>query len=137
MTQTEKGLNKDQLRNFKQDQAHPQAMIPGLFNESPLRNAVIPAAIRKAILKKHIERNSSVKEIRAEIEQVRHKLMASHYNVDAPPGQWRPQHRRSISNMAIKPLQTMPEFATTHHDGFKGGKIPPNFRKSGQDALTS
>ena len=47
-------------------------MIPGLFNESPLRNAVIPAAIRKAILKKHIEKNSSVKEIRAEIEQVRH-----------------------------------------------------------------
>ena len=89
MTQTEKGLNREQLKDFKNVQTAPQAMIPGLFNESPLRNAVIPPAIRKAIMKKHLH-NSSVKELRKEMELMRHTLMASHYNVDAPPGQWRP-----------------------------------------------
>lgn len=89
MTQTEKGLNRDQLKDFKIVEARPQAMIPGLFNESPLRNAVIPAAIRRAIMKKHLN-NSSVTELRAEMEQMRHKLMAAHYNADAPIGQWRP-----------------------------------------------
>ena len=132
MTQTEKGLNREQLRDFKTIQAAPQAMIPGLFNESPLRNAVIPPAIRKAIMKKHLH-NSNVKELRKEMEQVRHQLMAQHYNVDAPPGQWRPQHRKSISTMAIKSLQTMPEFATTTYDGLKGGKSPLRFKKLTDD----
>ena len=72
MTQTEKGLNKQILRDFKSDLSAPQAMIPGLFNESHLRNAVIPPAVRLAIMKKHIQRNSNIKELRAEMEQMRH-----------------------------------------------------------------
>ena len=80
-------------------------MIPGIFNESPLRNAVIPTALRKALIKKHLNgSNPSVKELRAELEKLRHKFMAGHYNADSPPGQWRPQHRRSINSMTIKPL---------------------------------
>ena len=33
----EKNLNKDELKGFKKNQIRPTAMIPGIFNESPLR----------------------------------------------------------------------------------------------------
>ena len=36
-------------------------------------------------------------------------LGGHHYNFDAPVGQWRPQHRKSISLMATKTMQVMPE----------------------------
>ena len=40
MTQMEKGFNRTDLKGFKLEQVQPAAMIPGLQNESPLRNVV-------------------------------------------------------------------------------------------------
>ena len=36
----EKNLNKEQLKDFKKKEARPNAMIPGIFSESPLRQLV-------------------------------------------------------------------------------------------------
>lgn len=38
MTQMEKSLNRGELKGFKASEARPNAMIPGIFSESPLRN---------------------------------------------------------------------------------------------------
>ena len=40
MTQMEKNLNKEELKGFKKNQIRPNAMIPGIFSESPLRKNV-------------------------------------------------------------------------------------------------
>ena len=37
----EKNLNKEELKGFKKNQIRPTAMIPGIFNESPLRGNVV------------------------------------------------------------------------------------------------
>lgn len=37
MTQIEKSMNKGELRDFKERQGNLNAMVPGMFNESPLR----------------------------------------------------------------------------------------------------
>ena len=37
MTQMEKGFNKGQIKNFKNDDVNAGGMVPGIFNESPLR----------------------------------------------------------------------------------------------------
>ena len=42
MTQMEKGLNRGVLQEFKAGEASLGAMVPGLFSESPLRNASVP-----------------------------------------------------------------------------------------------
>lgn len=38
----EKSLNKDELKGYKTNQVRPTAMIPGIFNESPLRKNAVP-----------------------------------------------------------------------------------------------
>ena len=39
MTQMEKSLNRADLQGFKASETSLNAMVPGLFSESPLRNA--------------------------------------------------------------------------------------------------
>ena len=40
MTQLEKSINKGDVQNYKQSEQRPNAMVPGMFSESPLRNIV-------------------------------------------------------------------------------------------------
>ena len=43
----------------------------------------------------------------------------SHYNFEAPPGHWRPKHRRQITTMPVRTIFEMPDFTKEDHDGFK------------------
>ena len=52
MTQMEKSLNRADLQGFKASETSLNAMVPGLFSESPLRNAnSVPRNGRTALTK--------------------------------------------------------------------------------------
>ena len=70
MTQTEKSLNRGQLKDFKVAEIRPNAMIPGIFNESPLRNSVIPPMVRQAIHERHRANGTSLEDLRQEMQAV-------------------------------------------------------------------
>lgn len=38
MTQMEKGMNKKEMKDFKEKSNNPNAMVPGMFSSSPMRN---------------------------------------------------------------------------------------------------
>ena len=79
MTQMEKGMNKNEMKDYKMKSNNPNAMVPGMFSSSPLRNI-------KEGAKFNTVRQSGLKQ-----------RPGAHYNVDAPPGHWRPQHKRAVS----------------------------------------
>lgn len=68
MTQAEKGLNKQTLKDFKDQSNSLGPMVPGIFNQSPLR----------------------AKDSRAMNTITTTEKPGGHYNIDAPPGHWRP-----------------------------------------------
>mmetsp|Transcript_7295 Transcript_7295/g.8747 ORF Transcript_7295/g.8747 Transcript_7295/m.8747 type:complete len:169 (-) Transcript_7295:1297-1803(-) len=100
MTQMEKGMNKKEMKDFKGSSNNPNAMVPGMFNESPLRNSKISSSYKKEHVKFNSMRTSVAKE-----------RPGGHYNMDAPPGHWRPQHKRAVSQIALTPLED-PNHAT-------------------------
>ena len=69
MTQMEKNVNRVDLEGYKDQDARPAAMVPGLFNESPLRNVIIPAEIRQALVLKH-QAGGSLEELKADFEKM-------------------------------------------------------------------
>ena len=67
----EKNVNRGDLDGYKGSEARPAAMVPGLFNESPLRNVLIPNEIRQALMEKYRSAGSeSVEDLQAEFEKI-------------------------------------------------------------------
>ena len=60
MTQMEKSLNRGELNNYKTNQGGIQvnAMIPGIFNESPLRQHVVPRKTYREVMRERSAQNS-------------------------------------------------------------------------------
>ena len=103
-------------------------MVPGLFNESPLRNVLIPNEIRQALMEKYRSAGSeSVEDLQAEFEKIQaHFSGGKHYGAGAPTGHWRPQHRRSISNMPNAGFYSVPlKMSQTATDGFNQNTSSP------------
>ena len=59
-------------------------MIPGLFNQSPLREKLRESMEQKAKLRQ------SIIAARPNGEGASAEASGAHYNPDAPPGHWRP-----------------------------------------------
>ena len=93
MTQMEKSLNREDLQGFKNHETSLNAMVPGLFSESPLRNAQsVPRNGKEPKLTSQLKMNLIAAQ-QAEYEDVMMKGRDSvdgHYNPGAPPGHWRP-----------------------------------------------
>ena len=62
MTQMEKSLNKGELKDFKTNGGGVQvnAMIPGIFNESPLRHKVVPRKTYRELMRERSAQNSPI-----------------------------------------------------------------------------
>ena len=106
MTQMEKSLNRGDLKGFKASKTSLNAMVPGLFSESPLRGVSVPP--RNAQKSGYMENSNSLKmnliaAQKAEYDEMTGKpSVDGHYNMGAPIGHWRPQHRRAVSYMDLK-----------------------------------
>ena len=83
MTQMEKGMNKQEMKDFKGSANNANAMVPGMFNNSPVR-----------IKDSHFRFRDSID---------KDDKPGVHYNSVAPPGHWKSQHRESISQITINP----------------------------------
>ena len=99
MTQMEKSLNKGDLQGYKANDNQLNAMVPGIFSESPLRNAVSATRNDSASSLKPSKIGASRKMnlIAAQKAEYDDVMMAAvkqsqdgHYNTNAPPGHWRP-----------------------------------------------
>ena len=98
MTQMEKSLNRDELAGFKANEGRHAPMVPGLSCESPLRNYIVD----KRELMKHNAIKANV--LAAKMDLINAGVGGKHYNSDAPPGHWKPQHRRAQSNLDLQPI---------------------------------
>ena len=61
-------MNRGQLKGYKKTEVNANAMIPGLFNESPLRSKVIPEAIKSALRKRLLEEGLSTEEYKLRLK---------------------------------------------------------------------
>ena len=93
MTQMEKSLNKGELKDFKTNGGGVQvnAMIPGIFNESPLRHKVVPRKTYRELMRERSAQASPMG-------------IAEDYNTDVMlPGQWHPSQKRAVSQLTFNP----------------------------------
>ena len=94
MTQMEKGMNRQEMRDFKGGANNTNSMVPGMFSSSPLKGGI--KAKGQQANRYHSMRNS----IDSDDERA-----GGHYNAKAPPGHWRPQHKRTASSILVKQSQ--------------------------------
>ena len=94
MTQIEKGLNRAELQDYKSNERRINAMVPGICSESPLRSAALP---KKRVMAAKESKFRTTKGSPRENNSSQLVRAGFHYNENAPPGHWRPQHKRPIS----------------------------------------
>ena len=94
-------------------------MVPGFSCESPLRkNAITRSNSKVNSLRASLDYGEAADgTISGEVTNMRR--VGGHYNEGAPPGHWRPQHKRTLSQMEIRTLQ--PDALVFDHDA--SGKL--------------
>lgn len=90
----EKGMNKQEMKDFKEQGNNLNAMVPGMYSELPLKHQVAMQDPRR-----FSNLNKSVIKERPSGE----------LSINAPEGNWRPQHRRAASLINLKPHEDVPD----------------------------
>ena len=105
----EKNLNKEELRGFKKNQIRPTAMIPGIFNQSPLRgNHVVSNKFGAGIqsLNNTPRRDSGVSASMDHIDYKTVRTMPHHG-----------QHKRATSYISLQPTKQEMTILSDYHSG--------------------